>query len=61
MKRGLGVALLGALAWGLAAVAGLMLGGASLAAETAVAALVAVGVLALFGGLGRVAWLLLRR
>lgn len=61
VKRGLGMALAGALLWGLAAVVVLVLQDPPLTVETMFGLIALAGLLGVFAGLGRVAWVLLRR
>lgn len=61
VRRGLGIALAGLLVWGVMALFALAMGGTEPAEVEFVLGLIALaGLLALFGGLARVAWVLLR-
>lgn len=65
VRRGLGVALVGLLTWALIALIAALLRGDDgmlpMPLETVLGLVALVGLLAVFAGLGRVAWLLLRR
>lgn len=63
VRRGLGLALVGVVTWGVVALVAVLLRDDELplAIETVIGLIALIGIVVLIAGLGRVAWVLLRR